>query len=87
MLEVRDNGPAISDEAFKELAHPISSDKLEGLGLGLSICRVIAERHAAKLRFRRVEPHGLSAVLSMAQRRETAGVASSGDVHTAGFAD
>lgn len=87
VLEVRDNGPAISDEAFKELAHPISSDKLEGLGLGLSICRVIAERHSAKLRFRRVEPHGLSAVLSMAQRREKAGVASSGDVHTAGFAD
>lgn len=69
VLEVRDNGPAISDAQFNDLAHPISSDKLEGLGLGLSICRVIAERHAAKLRFRRVEPSGLCAILSMAQRQ------------------
>lgn len=68
MLEIRDNGAAISDEDFKNLAHPISSDKLEGLGLGLSICRVIAERHAAKLLFRRLEPYGLCAALSFAQR-------------------
>lgn len=71
ILEVRDNGPVISDEQFRELAHPISSDKLEGLGLGLSICRVIAERHAAKLFFRRLEPHGLSAVLSFPQAQHS----------------
>lgn len=70
VLEIRDNGAAISDEDFKNLAHPISSDKLEGLGLGLSICRVIAERHAAKLLFRRLEPYGLCAALSFAQRQD-----------------
>ena len=70
ILEIRDNGAPVSDEAFKNLAHPISSDKLEGLGLGLSICRVIAERHAAKLLFRRLEPCGLCAALSFAQRRD-----------------
>lgn len=72
ILEIRDNGAPVSDEAFKNLAHPISSDKLEGLGLGLSICRVIAERHAAKLLFRRLEPCGLCAALSFAQRSEAA---------------
>lgn len=72
ILEIRDNGAPVSDEAFKNLAHPISNDKLEGLGLGLSICRVIAERHAAKLLFRRLEPCGLCAALSFAQRSEAA---------------
>ena len=70
VLEIRDNGAPISEDDFKNLAHPISSDKLEGLGLGLSICRVIAERHAAKLLFRRLEPYGLCAALSFAQRRD-----------------
>lgn len=70
VLEIRDNGAPVSDESFENLAHPISSDKLEGLGLGLSICRVIAERHAAKLLFRRLEPCGLCAALSFAQRRD-----------------
>lgn len=72
VLEIRDNGAPVSDESFENLAHPISSDKLEGLGLGLSICRVIAERHAAKLLFRRLEPHGLCAALSFAQRTDPA---------------
>lgn len=69
VLEVEDNGLPVSDAKLAELSHPVSSDKLEGLGLGLSICRVIAERHAARLSFRRAQPQGLIASLSMPMRR------------------
>lgn len=65
LLEVEDNGPMISDEKLRDLSHPVSSDKLEGLGIGLSLCRVIAERHTARLAFRRAFPHGLIASISI----------------------
>ena len=45
VLEVEDNGLPLDDKKFAELSHPVTSEKFEGLGLGLSICRVIAERH------------------------------------------
>ncbi len=69
VLEVIDNGEEISEEKLQELSHPISSDKLEGLGLGLSICRVIAARHRGRLTFRKVQPHGLAVTLSLPQLR------------------
>lgn len=69
VLEVEDNGPKLDDEKFAELAHPVTSDKLEGLGLGLSICRVIAERHRGRLAFRRAQPHGLVVSLSLPQAK------------------
>ena len=69
-LEVEDNGPEIPDETLRDLSHPVSSDKLEGLGLGLSLCRVIAERHTARLVFRRALPHGLIASLSIPAAEE-----------------
>ena len=58
-LFVRDNGPSIAPEKIKLLSRPVHSEKIEGLGLGLSICRVIAERHTTRLQFEQVEPHGL----------------------------
>ena len=59
-LKVQDNGPAVSDEQFRTLARPVASEKIEGLGLGLSISRTIAERHAARLEFSRNQPGGLA---------------------------
>ena len=73
VLEVEDNGLPVSDDKLAELSHPVSSEKLEGLGLGLSICRVIAERHAARLTFLRASPQGLIASVSMTMRRTKAG--------------
>ena len=67
-LEVEDNGPRIDDAKFAELSHPVTSEKFEGLGLGLSISRVIAERHAARLLFRRAGDRGLAVTLLIAKR-------------------
>lgn len=69
VLEVEDNGLPLDDKKFAELSHPVASEKFEGLGLGLSICRVIAERHRGRLTFRRAEPQGLVVSLSLPQVR------------------
>lgn len=69
VLEVEDNGLPLDDKKFAELSHPVTSEKFEGLGLGLSICRVIAERHRGRLTFRRAEPQGLVVSLSLPQVR------------------
>mgnify|MGYP001301212065 CR=1 FL=1 len=69
VLEVEDNGPMLDDKTFAELSHPVTSEKLEGLGLGLSICRVIAERHRGRLAFRRASPNGLVVSLSLPQAK------------------
>lgn len=71
VLEVEDNGLPLDDKKFAELSHPVTSEKFEGLGLGLSICRVIAERHRGRLTFRRAEPRGLVVSLSLPQVRTT----------------
>lgn len=63
-LSVKDNGPQISEEAFAHLSQPVSSNKIEGLGLGLSICRVIAERHVSELKFIQHLPYGIEVSLS-----------------------
>ena len=69
VLEVEDNGLPLDDKKFAELSHPVTSEKFEGLGLGLSVCRVIAERHRGRLTFRRAEPRGLVVSLSLPQVR------------------
>lgn len=48
-LTVEDNGPDISDEAIANLFVPLRSAKTGGLGLGLSICRGIAESHGGRI--------------------------------------
>lgn len=51
-FEVSDNGPKLSEEKIRALASPISSEKPEGLGLGLSIVKHLVERHLGELVFR-----------------------------------
>ncbi len=61
-LTVADNGPALSDDFFRKLSAPFDSTKSDGLGLGLSICRSIAEAHGGAVSFVREGPLGGLAV-------------------------
>jgi two-component system sensor histidine kinase TtrS len=61
-IDVRDNGPALSDEAFAALSQPtLTSSKHAGLGLGLMIVKSLIESAVGRLEFERVKPHGLLA--------------------------
>ncbi|MBI3145805.1 MAG: PAS domain S-box protein [Pseudogulbenkiania sp.] len=44
-VEVRDNGPGLSESIRSNLFTPFYSSKPEGLGIGLNICRSIVEFH------------------------------------------
>jgi signal transduction histidine kinase len=49
-LEVRDNGPGISDAVADRLFEPFFTTKYDGTGMGLAISRLIAEAHGGELR-------------------------------------
>lgn len=65
-LTVSDCGAPLSQEAFERLTQMVESVKPEGLGMGLSIIRGIADSHAAKFEFIRNPDAGLSAVVTFA---------------------
>lgn len=48
-ITVQDNGPGLSAEAYENLFETFYTSKAEGLGLGVSVCRTIAEAHGGKL--------------------------------------
>ena len=58
-LSVSDTGARLSDEALRRIADCGAALSGEGLGIGLSLCRGIAERHAGSLKFTRSETGGL----------------------------
>lgn len=49
ILEVRDCGVGISEEALPSLFNPFFTTKADGLGMGLAICRSIIEFHEGRI--------------------------------------
>jgi len=60
-VRVIDNGPALSDSGFERLTTLGDSIKPEGLGIGLSLVRGIADSHGGTLKFSRIQPNGVQA--------------------------
>lgn len=55
IVEVEDNGPRLSDEAFERLTRVLQSVKDEGLGLGLGIVRSLVEENGGRIAITRRE--------------------------------
>jgi C4-dicarboxylate-specific signal transduction histidine kinase len=49
LLEVRDSGSGIAPEKLESIFDPFITSKPDGLGMGLSICRTIIERHGGTI--------------------------------------
>lgn len=70
-LWVRDHGPGVPAEALVSLGQPFfrpdaaRSRNDGGVGLGLCLCRLVAEAHGSRLELRNVEP-GFEAALTLA---------------------
>jgi PAS domain S-box-containing protein len=49
LIEVQDTGTGIAAETLESIFDPFVTSKPEGLGMGLSICRSIVERHHGRI--------------------------------------
>jgi PAS domain S-box-containing protein len=49
LVEVQDSGTGIAADKLESIFEPFITSKPEGLGLGLSICRSIIERHGGRI--------------------------------------
>ncbi len=62
IIRVRDHGPGVPPEALAQLGQPFyrpdeaRSRSDGGVGLGLSLCRLVAEAHGSRLELRNVDP-------------------------------
>lgn len=62
-LAVRDNGAGPSAAIAGQIFDPFVTTKQEGLGMGLAICRSIAESHGGRLEARSIPDGGFEVVL------------------------
>ncbi|MND00223.1 Sensor histidine kinase TmoS [compost metagenome] len=49
MCTIRDRGTGIAGEDLDRIFQPFVSSKVQGLGMGLAICRSIIEAHGGRL--------------------------------------
>ena len=57
-VEIADTGSGIASELVGQVFDPLFTTKAGGLGLGLSICRSIIERHRGEISVSPRYPHG-----------------------------
>jgi len=55
-FSVLDNGPGIPAEVAQRLFTPFFTTKVEGMGLGLSLCRTVVEQHGGAMDFDNLPP-------------------------------
>jgi two-component system, LuxR family, sensor histidine kinase DctS len=55
---VIDQGEGIAPEVARQLFTPFFTTKMEGMGLGLSLCRTVIEQHGGFLGFEAAQPQG-----------------------------
>ena len=63
---VMDQGLGISQEVAERLFTPFFTTKTEGMGLGLSLCRTVAEQHGGMLVFEPNQPQGSVFIFTLA---------------------
>ncbi len=57
-FSVADRGPGIPEEVARRLFTPFYTTKIDGMGLGLSLCRTVVEQHGGFLEFESNQPRG-----------------------------
>jgi two-component system sporulation sensor kinase A len=62
-LEIRVDGPGISEAILPRLFEPFFTTKKQGTGLGLPISQKIAEAHGGRIEIRVLKPHGTCCTL------------------------
>lgn len=65
VVEVQDDGPGIDPAIAVRLFQPFASGKRRGTGLGLAVCRRIAEAHGGTIRAQPLAPHGTSMLVEI----------------------
>lgn len=64
-MTVADRGPGIAADIADQLFDPFFTTKVDGLGLGLNICRTIVESHRGQLSFENREGGGVIFTLQL----------------------
>ena len=70
LVEVQDSGTGIAAEKLDSIFDPFVTSKPEGLGLGLSICRSIIERHGGTISAANNPDRGATFSISLPVARE-----------------
>ena len=68
LIEVQDTGPGIAPEHLQSIFEPFYTSKRDGLGMGLSICRSIVERHNGKIWAANNPDHGATLSITLPVR-------------------
>jgi C4-dicarboxylate-specific signal transduction histidine kinase len=71
LASVEDSGQGFSEEQAKQLFDPFYTTKASGLGLGLAICRSIADAHGGRLSAMATTPRGARFELLLPTKTQT----------------